>query len=85
MRVSEELNELKKRKAILFGIAFLICLILVAGGMYLKSFISEQQEEARKTALLTRNQFKTELFGENMYIFSPEDPVDQVQEILDDL
>ena len=85
MNVYTNTNLSKKRKAILFGIAFLMCVIVIIGGLYLSDFIKERQIEMKKDALLERVNYQTELFGKQMYVFSPEDPVDQVQEILDDL
>ncbi len=85
MNVFTNTNLLKKRKAILFGIAFLMCVLVIIGGLYLSNFIKERQIAMKKDALFERVNYQTELFGKQVYVFSPEDPVDQVQEILDDL
>lgn len=82
-----ETNKLlgKFRKAILYGIAFLIFMVFVIGAGLGYSQYQKQLEEKNMQKQFEIIGYHNELFGENVYLFTPEDPVDEVCEILDKL
>jgi hypothetical protein len=71
MNVFTNTNLSKKRKAILFGIAFLMCVLVIIGVLYLSNFIKERQIKMKKDALLERVNYQTELIWKtNVCIFT---------------
>ena len=68
-----------KKSTLCISLIIVVIVILTVLGVYLKM-------EKKKTDLQeVSNGFHSELFGENVYIFSPDDNPEDIQAILDDL
>ena len=80
---------------LLFTSALLLCLFLSGCGRVEETTVTSTEEVitmeslTQETEVLTdalnRENYHTELFGENVYLFSPEDDMEEVQSILNRL
>lgn len=85
MRKETGYKKKQLEKAIPYGIAFLIILVIVVGVLFGKKLWNTKIEEGNRTKSMQISKYHNDLFGEQVYIFRPEDPAEEVSAILDDL
>jgi hypothetical protein len=75
----------KLSKAIPYGVAFLLLLLIVLGALFGKKLWNGYFDEVKLKKDMKITNFHNDLFGENIYIFRPEDKAEEVNAILEEL
>lgn len=85
MKVEANKDRSKLAKAIPFGIAFLLLILIVLVVFFGKKLWNGYVNGVNLKNDMKITNFHNELFGENVYIFTPEDKAEAVNKILDEL
>ena len=75
----------KLAKAIPYGIAFLLIILIIFGALFGKKLWNGYFDEVKLKKDMKITNFHNDLFGDNVYIFKPEDKAAEVNAVLEEL
>ena len=85
MRVKTGSKKTLSSKAIPYGIAFLMLLLVILGVYFGVKLWHLKSEEVNREKSMKITKYHNDMFGEQVYIFRPEDPAEEVSAILEGL